>query len=82
MPDHLAAAKIRRSELAETHLMDYLGMMAPVVVEEVLVKVAAAKTQNEQDMLVAFCINLRRALPPEPDSEQVINSLYARYLQD
>lgn len=81
MPDHLTAAQSRLSNVAETVLLDHLGMMAPVVVEEVLALVAAAKPLDEQQMLTAFFGHLRMALPSELDSKEMINSLYARYLQ-
>lgn len=81
MPDCLSAAQSRLANLAETVLLDYLGMMAPIVVEEVFAQVAAAKPLNEQQMLTVFFGILRKALPSELDSKEMINSLYARYLQ-
>lgn len=81
MPDSLSAAQSRLSNLAETVLLDHLGMMAPIVVEDVFALVAAAKPLSEQQLLTVFFGNLRKALPSELDSKEVINSIYASYLQ-
>jgi hypothetical protein len=79
MHDSLSAGKSRLSKRAEALLLDHLGIMAPIVVEEVLSVVAAAEPQNEQQMLAEFFANLRKALPSELDSDTVIDSLYASY---
>lgn len=81
MPDSLSAAQSRLSNVAEAVLLDHLGMMAPIVVDEVFALVAAAKPLDEQQMLTAFFGHLRTALPSELDSKEMINSLYALYLQ-
>lgn len=81
MPASLSVAKSRLSQLAEELLLDHVGMMAPILVEEVSSLVDAAKPQSEQQMLAEFLFHLRKALPRELDSEQLIKSLYARYLQ-
>lgn len=39
-------------------LLDHLGMMAPIVVDEVLALAAAAKPLDEQQMLTAFLLLL------------------------
>ena len=75
----LSAGKSRLYRHAEALLLDHLGIMAPIVVEEVLSVVAVAEPQNEQQMLAEFFANLRKALPCELDSENVIDSLYASY---
>lgn len=77
----LSAEKSRLSKVAEELLADHVGMMAPILVEEVFSQVDAAKPQNEQQLLTAFLLQLRKVLPPELDSDQLIKSLYARYLQ-
>lgn len=78
----LSAAKSRLSKVAEELLADHIGMMAPIVVDEVFSLVAAAKPQNEQQMLAEFFINLRKALPSGLDAEKLIDLLCARYEQD
>lgn len=81
MSASLFAAKSRLSKVAETLLLDHLGMMAPVIVEEVFSQVDASKPQSAQQLLTAFLLSLRTALPSDMDAEKVVNSIYARYLQ-
>lgn len=78
----LSAAKLRLSQRAEELLSDHVGMMAPIVVDDVFLLVAAAGPQCEQQMLAEFCVHLRKLLPPEVDAESLIDSLRVRYAQD
>jgi hypothetical protein len=79
---NLFVAKCRLSQVAETLLADYVGMMAPIVVEEVFSLVAATKPQSEQQMLAEFFLNLRKVLPADLDAEKLIDSLCAHFEQD
>lgn len=78
----LAEAKSRLSKLARALLLDHVGMMAPLLLEEVFAHVDAAKPQSEQQLLAEFVFSLRKVLPAELDSEQLIRSLCTRFEQD
>jgi hypothetical protein len=79
MSPTLTSCLTRLTDLATEVLQDHLGMIAPLIAEEVAAEVVASAPQNEQHVLAYFLLHLRRALPADLDKERVINTLHARY---
>ena len=79
MPPNLSASLARLTKLATEVLEDHLGMIAPLIAEEVAAEAKASGPQSEQQVLAYFLSHLRLALSADLDKERIIDALHARY---